>query len=109
MIRREYSSITQIQKALEYEEGKHPIDGEFNYIVSLGKHLEMHSFKRTFRELEVDKLIYEKLPKNRITIFLTQSASLPWYSMVLVSQGNVCTLFLIFSKTFIRKDSLETA
>jgi len=38
-----------------------------------------------FRELEVDKLIDEKLPKERITISLTQSASLLWYLMVLVS------------------------
>jgi transposase len=38
-----------------------------------------------FREFEVDKLIDEKLPKERITMSTTQSASLPWYSLVLVS------------------------
>ncbi len=38
-----------------------------------------------FRELEVDKLIDEKLPKERITISLIQYASSLWYLMVLAS------------------------
>jgi hypothetical protein len=55
--------ICKCQRALEDENGKHPIDGEFNFILAVDDDLEIGCYKRTILQ-ELGRLEDEELIRS---------------------------------------------
>lgn len=55
--------MCKCQSALEDENGKHPIDGEFNFIIAIGDDLEIGCYKFTILQ-ELGRLEDEKLIRS---------------------------------------------
>ena len=55
--------MCKCQSALEDENGKHPLDGEFNFIIAIGDDLEIGCYKLTILQ-ELGRLEDEKLIRS---------------------------------------------